>query len=223
MTRCKHCNVIVDNQHRQCPLCSLALENGGQSITQYPNYQKIYYQMNNFTVTKIFLFLTISAIIILLTINLLTIQQYAYLWSLIPITCLIYVWITVKKVILSKANLGSKILIQFFSISVLLLVIDVYTGFSKWSTTYIIPFLSIAMTLLLSIFAAQKSHWQEYMGYLLATFFINLSSFILLLFHLSNEIWTSVTAIVYTLLTVIGLIIFSNRKFKEEMKRRFHL
>lgn len=223
MTRCKHCNVIVDNQHRQCPLCSRILENSGQSITQYPKYQRVYHQMNNFSSTKLFLFLTISAIIVLLTINLLTVQYYARLWSLIPITCLLYVWITLKKVILSNSRLGSKILIQFFSISVLLLVIDICSGFSKWSTTYVIPFLSIALTWLLSIFAARKSHWQEYIGYLLATFFISLSSFILLLFHLSNVNWTSVTAIVYTLLTVIGLIIFSDRKFKEEMKKRFHL
>ncbi|HEX3038056.1 MAG TPA: DUF6320 domain-containing protein [Oscillospiraceae bacterium] len=223
MTRCKHCNVIVDSQHPQCPLCSRVLENSGQSITQYPNYKKVYYQMNNFSVTKIFLFLTISVIVILLTINLLTIQHYACLWSLIPITCLLYVWITYRKVILSNSHLGSKILIEFFSLSVLLLVIDICSGFSKWSTTYIIPFLSIALTLLLSIFAARKSHWQEYMGYLLATFFISLSSFILFIFHLSSVVWTSVTAIVYTLLTVIGLIIFSDRKFKEEMKRRFHL
>lgn len=179
--------------------------------------------MNNFSVTKIFLFLTVSAIIILLTINLLTIQYFTRLWSLIPIASLLYAWITYKRVVLSKTHLGSKILVQFFSISVLLIVIDGCTGFTKWSTTYIIPFLSIALTLLLSIFATRKSRWQEYMGYLLATFFISLSSFILFLLHLSNVIWTSVTAIVYTLLTVIGLIIFSDRKFKDEMKRRFHL
>jgi hypothetical protein len=223
MTRCKHCNVIVDNQHRQCPLCSRILDNDGESITQYPSYQKIYYQMKDFSITKIFLFLTISAIIVLLTINLLTIQYYSQLWSTIPILCLLYAWITYKKTILSNTHIGNKILVQFFSISALLLAIDICNGFSKWSTTYVIPFLSIALTLLLSIFAARKSYWQEYMGYLLATFFINLSSIVLLFFHLSNAIWTSITAIVYTLLTVIGLVIFSDRKFKEEMKKRFHL
>ena len=222
MTRCKHCNVIVDSQHQQCPLCSRVLENSGQSITQYPNYQKAYSQVKNSSGTKMLLFLTISSIVVLLTINLLTIQYYNCLWSLIPITCLLYVWITYKKVIMSKAHLGSKILIQFFSISTLLIVIDACIGFSKWSTTYVIPFLSIAATLILSILA-RKSHWQEYMGYLLATFFINVSSFILFLLHLSNAIWTSVTAMVYTLLTVIGLLVFSDRRFKDEMRRRFHL
>jgi hypothetical protein len=35
-------------------------------------------------------------------------------------------------------------------------------------------------------------------------------------------VWPSAAAVIYSLLTITGLFIFSDKKFKDETKKRFH-
>lgn len=223
MTRCSKCGVMVDSQHKNCPLCSKPLSNAGESITQYPSYLDLYSRVRNFTIEKLFLFLTISTIVITITINLLTLQINSSPWSAVVTALLLYAWVAVRNTFISKTHSGGKTLFQFLSLSVLLLILDICGGFSKWSTNYVIPFLSLAATFIITLMAiAKKSLWHEYIGYLLATFFISLCPLLFFAFRLSTVLWTSVVSIIYSLLTIVGLIIFSDRNFKEEMKKRFY-
>ncbi|MGG1633274.1 DUF6320 domain-containing protein [Paenibacillus sp. FSL K6-3182] len=223
MRLCNRCNVSVDDQHDYCPLCSRPLGNRGNSASEYPSYAKLHQETAVFTRTKLFLFLTISAIVLSITINLLTLQLNPKLWSAIVTTGLIYAWVIVKDTILSKAHIGKKILFHYAILALFLLVIDIFVGFMKWSTTYAIPLFGMAATFMMTLLAIiKKSLWHNDIGYLLAMFFISLCPAILFIFQLADVIWPSVAAIVYSLLTIIGMIIFSDRQFKEEIKKRFH-
>jgi hypothetical protein len=226
MIKCSYCNVAIDSQHKNCPLCDKRLKNEGSSKTVYPSYQKSYQQIKAFTIYKLYLFLTIAAVIISITINLLTIETHVPLWSVIVTVTLLYVWITVRSTFLSKTHIGGKILIQFLSSSVLVVIYDIYGSFSKWSTNYAIPFLIVLSIMVITIIAIAKKSFTDdydnYMGYLLATFFISLCPIVLFIFNLATVLWTSVIAFIYSLLTIIGLFVFSDKKFKEETKKRFH-
>ncbi|OBZ13181.1 DUF6320 domain-containing protein [Bacillus sp. FJAT-26390] len=223
MTLCSRCNVLVDDQHDQCPLCSKPLGYKGSSPTGYPSYEHYYQETKVFTVAKLFLFLTIAAIILAITINLLTLHINPYLWSAIVTTGLLYASVAIKHTIMSKAHIGRKVLFNYTALSFFLLVIDIFADFTKWSTNYAIPLFGMGATLVMTLLAiVQKSLWRDDIGYLLAMFFVSLCPALLFVFQLSNVIWPSVAAIVYSLLTIIGMIIFSDRKFKAEIKKRFH-
>lgn len=225
MTRCQKCNVTVDNQHHYCPLCDSPLQNEGKSLTEYPTYDYKKNRIKNFVVEKLFLFLTFATIVTTVTINVFTFSLKPSLWSLVVTASLLYGWVTVKNTFITKTHAGKKILFQFIALSIFLFSIDFFSGkFVKWSTNFVIPFLAIAATLITTIIAiTKKSHWNDYMGYLLATFLISLFPIILYTVRLSNVLWPSVTTILYSLLTILGLVIFSDKMFKDEIHKRFHL
>jgi hypothetical protein len=161
--------------------------------------------------------------VISITVNLLTIEQYSLFWSGVVACSLLYALITIRNTIISKTHIGGKVLIQFISLSALVFVVDICSGFEKWSTNYVIPWLIVLSTLIITIVAfAKKSRWADYTGYLFATFFISLCPIFLFIFNLATVIWTSIAAIVYSILTIIGLVIFSDKQFKDETKKRFH-
>lgn len=223
-TKCNHCGVYVEPQHSQCPLCQKPMEAGSESDTLYPNYEWLYRDLKQFTLHKLFLFLTITMAIVSVLVNVFTLKSLNFLWSPIVAASLFYSWVTYRNTAFSRMNMGGKILIQFLSLSLLALVLDIFTGFSEWSTTYVMPFLSVAMTLLLTIMAVtRKKRYKVYMGYLIAAFFISLAPIFLFVFNVSMHIWTSVTAITFSVFTFLGMLIFSPRQFKTEMKKRFHL
>jgi hypothetical protein len=205
-------------------LCDRGLENEGDSTTVYPSYEKSYQQIKAFTIYKLYLFITIAGMAISLTINMLMLKTIPFVWSPIVIVGLLYVWVIIRNTVISKMHIGGKILILFIASAVFVLFLDIYFDFSKWSTNYVIPFLIALSTMVITIIAlAKKSIWNDYMGYLLATFFISLCPVLLFILRLANVLWPSVSAILYSLLTIIGLFVFSDQKFKDETKKRFHL
>ncbi|GHU53299.1 hypothetical protein AGMMS49975_10990 [Clostridia bacterium] len=223
MTKCIRCGVSVDGQHKNCPLCGRRLDNKGGGKTEYPAYGQSYRRIKTFTLYKLYLFLTISAILISTTVNVMTLPTDPVFWSGIVTCALLYTLITIRNTIISKRHIGAKILVQFISLAVFMFVIDICNGFSKWSTNYVIPFLIVVSTVIITIIAlTKKSLWLDYAGYLFAMFFISLCPIVLFVFRLATVIWTGVMAVLYSVLTIIGLIIFSDEKFKNETRKRFH-
>ena len=224
MIICENCKVLLDSQHAKCPLCGKPYANSGESRTAYPDYRQEYGKKEKaFTLKKLSLFLIICTIVVTATVNLLTLHSASRLWFLIVSISLLYLWVTIRNTFGSRTHLGGKTLIQFLSLSLLLAAIDIFSGGYRWSVNYVIPFLSLGSTFLISMFAAaKKSRWNEYMGYLLAAFFISLVLLISFFTGLSQVLWPSVVAGVYSILTVIGLYFFSDKKFREEVKKRFY-
>ncbi len=224
-TECKYCRVQVDDQHETCPLCATPLgQEARESATQYPGYHKREHVARNFTIPKLFLFLSIIAGTVSLLINLCTLSLYPGLWSLLVIGSLVFVWIVYRTIFSKNLVWGGKILFLFLSLSGLLIGIDGYTGFGQWSTTYVIPFLTIALTFLMTLIAiTKKGRYEEYMGFLLSTFFISLCPVLFCVFSLASALWASMATITYSFLTIVGLVLFSEQKFKTEIKKRFHI
>ncbi|GAE05215.1 hypothetical protein JCM10914_1308 [Paenibacillus sp. JCM 10914] len=115
--------------------------------------------------------------------------------------------------VMSKYHLGAKIVIQYLGLSGALLWINVLSGHELWSTGYVIPFMGIVATLLITIFCSSKrSHWREFSSYLLTMIFLG---FVPLLFYtlgLSDILWTAISAAVYGLLTVGGMCVLAGKE-----------
>ncbi|WP_042347926.1 DUF6320 domain-containing protein [Bacillus massiliigorillae] len=224
MIKCTYCNIFIDSQHSICPLCTKSLNNDGVSISKYPSYLKLYQNNQVFTFKKLYTFLTLTSIILSFTINLLTLHINSQFWSVIVIAGLLYAFFSMKYTLVSQSHIGKKILFQYLSLSAFLFIIDVTIGFDKWSINYVIPLLGIGATILITTFAlVKKSLWHYDIGYIIAMLFINICPFLFFIFKLSTISWPSIICIVYSFITVIGMIIFFDRQFTFEIKKRFHL
>jgi len=223
MTRCNSCKVNVYSQHRECPLCGKLLSVPMQSETSYPQYEKSY-DKDGFTVKRLFLYITIVACALSVFINAFTLDQALTFWSAIVIVSSISLWLIIYTYYKKSYSAGKKMLYIYAIISALLVALDIYSGFYKWSTTYVLPFLTVAVAFIFTAMAVEnKNNYKEYLGFLIVIFFVSFVPIIIFVFSFTTQAWTSFVAILYCLLAIIGLFIFSGSKFKQELKKRFHL
>ncbi len=222
MTNCVGCKVSVHPQHENCPLCERRLGAPGDSVTAYPQYASNG-ATAGFTAGRLLLFLVIAASAICVFVNIFTYSLESAPWSVVVTLSLVFPWRMIVILRTRKANAGRKILSSYLIASGFLVALDIYGGFMKWSTTYVIPFLTIFVAFVFTVLAARSERkLNEYLGNLLAVFFISLCPAIIYLFSLSTQAWSSLVALLYCLLTVAGLVIFMGGSFREELKKRFH-
>lgn len=238
---CANCGVWIEAGQARCPLCrshgtarrtqetsAQSAETQVSAVTRvansYPDYAHTRHDARTVTPLRLLIFSSICVGAITLTVNLLTWQARGYLWSAFPILGLAAAWSFFAILHSRHLNLAARLLLLFISVSSIVVAVDAWSGFHRWSTTFVVPFLSIALVAVMTILAAApRNSYSEYMGYLLATFIIAAATLLLSAFSLSTQLWPSVAALVYSLLTVVGLWMFSGQRFGAEMRRRFHL
>jgi len=176
------------------------------------------------TVKTASFFATCAVSIVSLYINYTTFSQYHFLWSVLVISAVFFIYKTVFIWTSRVYYIGAKLFSQFFWASQLTIVLDVLTGLSFWSFSLVIPWFSIGITTVLSILAVcNRKNYQEYTGYMTAAFFLAVVLFFVSLFPFIKIKWPSSAAMLYALLTLFALFLFSRRQFKAEFKKRFHL
>ena len=222
MNKCIGCKVNIHPQHKSCPLCGRALgELPTQYETSYPAY--VNKESDGFNLKKLFSFATIVFCAISIFINAFNIDKKLTLGSLIVSISLIYLWFIIHIALKKRFNIGKKMLYSYGITSVFTILLDICIGFSKWSTTYGVPFLTVAVAIVFTVLAvSSRNSYGEYLGFLIAIFFVSFCPIIIFVFSFSTQVWTSFVAMLYCLLAVAGLIIFSGANFKQEIKKRFH-
>lgn len=214
---CSKCNVYTNQ--RYCPLCKSKLSDESEDRTYYPVYE-IKPQRRGF-IQRLVLFITTFIVSTSLLINLLT--DAHQLWFLYILGPAFYGLIFINHTILSKAHTGSKIVLQVIVLSIMLFVLDAASGSSKWSIHYVIPFLVMIATLFVTIIVLRKPmKWGEYIGYLTAMVVLGFLPIMLFLSSWSVVLWPSAATALYAFLTLIGMILFSEKTMKNEIVRRFH-
>lgn len=224
VNRCDKCNVSVDENLKRCPLCQKSITDIDRKDENllYPKY-KVDKQKGRL-VFKYFLFMSIALASTTIFINLLTLKFYHELWFLYIVLAILYSWLLVRNTILSKMHTGAKILFQLFGISSILYIVDVNTGFNNWSVNYVLPFLLIGTTLLITIIVyTKKLLWSQYIGYAITAIFIGFIPIILYGLRVIDVFIPSAVSALYSILTLILMFVFSNKKFKDEFVRRFHI
>lgn len=145
-------------------------------------------------------------------------------WSGIAIPGIAYVGLTLRYSILRHANLGKSLLIETVGMQVLMVMIDRVLGFEGWSVNYAVPgtilFADVAVVVLILV---NRLNWQSYFMYQIA---ITVFSFIPLILWAVGLVTRPVMAVATVALTVLILamtIFLGDRRFKNELIRRFHL
>lgn len=233
MKYCKSCGIKVDSKRMTCPLCKDVLEvkddHHIKGYEEYLGYQEKPHKAH--IVRKIFLFLSLVAIIVCVVVNILTFR--GSLWSLIVIGSILYLWVLVKFTILSRKNIAKKLVLQALTISLLLAFIQLLTPSTKWLIPYALPFVMIATSFSITLLIFIKTmRYKDYMLYLLSVALVGLVPLLLIiikptriLFEVNEKLimWPSIACCLYAFFTIIGLFLFGDRATKDEFKKRFHI
>lgn len=223
MKKCLSCGVIVDEAHKRCPLCQRKFQEHAPLTENplYPQYTVSTTAHKNNLHLKVIGFLVFAICSICIVINLMSGANG--FWSIAVLASALYAWLLVRHTVLSKVHPGAKILAQVFGISGLLFVLNILSGSARWSVNYVFPFLVIAGTLLITIIIVSKrTTWKEYIGHIITLILLGFAPLILYAFGISQVLWTGVTAAAYAFLTLFGMLLFSDKGFKNELIRRFH-
>ncbi|MBS5282855.1 MAG: MFS transporter [Clostridiales bacterium] len=121
-------------------------------------------------------------------------------------------------------NPGKLILLGTVLIEAFLVLMDVLLGYQAWSVNYGIPgavlFADLALVFLI---LADRMNWQSYFMYQIG---ITAFSFLLLLLRavrLITKPWVAPATVALAVLILGGTIFIGDRRFKSELKRRFHI
>ncbi len=235
MKKCVKCGINLDTTRNTCPLCLNILEdNNEKSKESYP--KRIEERVTKHILRKVFLFISFLAMFVCAVINILTYRENPTLWSLIVFTAVLYLWILIKGVILSRRNIAFMLIMQSVSLCVLLYFIEyvakgsfINYDYDSWVIPYVVPFVMMvsifAITLLTLI---KRMRYSDYMLYLLVLSLMGFIPLILLLLRTTkglfeNITWPTIVLACYAFTTLIGLFVFSDKQAKDEFKKRFHI
>lgn len=224
MKYCPSCKLQVVNDTALCPLCGTSLTDGENTPCKntYPVIAESFYKYN--FLFRLFLFLSIVAATVCLMVDFFTAQGGHLSWSIIVLAGIAYVWVTTAFSFRGTGNFATKYAVQVLSVSLVLYIIDYYSGYGRWSVNYVIPFFlmlaTFAITFLI-IFKRVDRH-----EFLFCQLVIGAFGLVPLLFfplRLIQVAWPAVASAAYSLLTLAGTVIFADRYVRHELNKRFHV
>lgn len=203
----------------------VAIESNGQVKPEADkgNYPAIEYDEKTWK-NLVYVFYGVLAAVALL-LGLVNVATYSGLWwSGIAIPGIAYAGLTVRFSILRHANLGKSVMIETIGMQVFLVIIDRVLGYQGWSVNYAIPatilFADVAVVFLILV---NRLNWQSYFMYQIA---ITIFSFIPLMLWACGFVtrpFVAVATVILTVLILVTTIYLGDRRFKNELIRRFHL
>ncbi len=230
MNHCSACRVDVANDVAYCPLCGEVLTQSAHNEPDkqplvckntYPVIAESFYRYNFWF--RFAVFISYTSVITCLIVDYFT-SPGRFGWSIIVLAGIAYVWVTVTWSLRSRRNFAFRYGVQIVSIGFVLYIIDYYTGHSKWSLNYAIPFFLIlatfAITLLILLKRVGRS---EYLFCQLVIALFGLVPLILLPFGVQDVVWPSVASGAYALITLGSTVLFADRHVGHELKKRFHI
>ncbi|WP_411842268.1 DUF6320 domain-containing protein [Salinicoccus sp. HZC-1] len=222
MEQCEECRTWT--KQPVCPLCQEKIS-GVETIADnkwYPSY--LGKKFGKRRAPKIAVFAGILIILACLFINILVMPHF--LWIFYVAGAVIYTVVSFNHTVLSKSHLGSKIVMQVVSLTLLLLIVDSQSGagFLTWSVNYVVPFLIVSgMVSITSIVFFRRIKWSSYFSFLLMMIILGFLPAALYAVGITTVIWPSAVAGAYAVIVILTMIIFAQQAFLTQLGRRFHI
>lgn len=238
MKYCEKCNVKVNTSSQKCPLCSMLLtrdsaddakegactcwqSTDATDMANYPEPEEGNSRRYNF-VLRLVLFISVVIGSSALLINFMTYS--GNMWSLYVVGTLLYVWIAIVYPLFSKKKIGRIIVLNAIVTSVYVFALELATQTKGWGLTYVTPFIFITATLMITfIIFLKRLKWREYTIYQTIMVIMGFLPILFCVTGLVTSVWPSILSAFYSLLTLAGMFIFADKKYKDELIKRFHL
>jgi hypothetical protein len=212
--------VEINCLYNNCPLCGKYFSETPAEIEyNYPDMSKVPFKQYTKKM-RLFLFFLITSSIILFTVNILTFDKT--LWCVVPISA-IWLLLPMFGIPLAKKKISPlMIVLDNLVVCIFLVIVDLTVDKQEWAMSYVVPFvLSGSAFIVTAIVLLKKMTWRELYLFQLsiaAICFIPIMARIFFTF----VFWPSIVSAVYGLITIIAMLIFSDKGLKFESRKRFH-
>ena len=220
MSKCNNCRIEILDETEYCPLCHSVLEKTEEMENTYPDIRmksKLILFLSN-----IYLFLAIATESILIGYSIY--RGDGFLEAIITGAVLFYIYALIRYAIMGKSNIRWKILGVTMITVGLLIVIDYFIGFTKWSVNYVLPTGILVIDVwIIILMIVNRKNWQSYM---MMQLFLVLMSVIAMILVAVKVIWfpyLAMGAMGASLFLFLGTLIIGDKRARTELKRRFHI
>ena len=224
MKRCNKCNIDFNTDRKSCPFCRSILEEVTESNHQpYPKYQEV--SKKKRIVEKIFIFLSLIAVIVSIVSNYYDyVAGHTYLWSVVVLIGVIFLWVFIRGIIISNRYFAQRFLFVILLLELMFIsieLIDIKYLHLDWSLTYMLPFLSIAYLLTLSLYAMiSPRRFAEFFIYMILMSLASIAEILLVVFNKVSVDWPILASSLFGLFVLVGMFLFPTKTSKEELKKR---
>lgn len=231
MNYCSNCKVKIYDERNTCPLCHKMLEEVEEQRAseiiaqyglgaQYPNVRGRERRIRFVMHLMLFCFVLVG--IASVVINL--IFTPAIYWSLIVCIALAYTYLFIVYWIHHDAGAAFKVGMQIFFTMALLYGIDHFTGAHGWAVEWAIPGLILLGDGMVFFFMMlNRQNWYSYLALLLLMGVCSAVIFGLYLTHHIHNLILPVACILVTGIYLAATLVFGDRQFTRELKRRLHV
>ncbi len=219
MKYCSKCQMKVQNQLNNCPLCGQSLESVEFEIER--DYPEQFAKKRRFSIRKSIIFLAMMIISFSFISGIF--QDFQWNWVFIITAATLYLTISAILGSRVKRNIGPNILTQVIGISALSIIIDYFLGYSGWSLEIIFPLGLMAGTTIITVMILLNS--KRFTDLVIYQLMFGLMGIVILAMIYFQVILFRQIAIIgsyYTIITCVGLFFFADRQMIHELKKKFH-
>ena len=219
MKYCSKCQMKVQNQLNNCPLCGQSLESVEFEIER--DYPEQFAKKRRFSIRKFIIFL--AMVIISFSFISGIFQDFQWNWVLIITASTLYVTISAILGSRMKRNIGPNILTQVIGISALSIIIDYFLGYSGWSLDIIFPLDLMAGTTIITVMILlNPKRFTDLVIYQLMFGLMGIVILAMIYFQVIIFRQIAIIGSYYTIITCVGLFFFADRQMIHELKKKFH-
>ena len=219
MKYCSKCQMKVQNQLNNCPLCGQLLESVEFEIER--DYPEQFAKKRRFSIRKSIIFLAMMIISFSFISGIF--QDFQWNWVFIITAATLYLTISAILGSRVKRNIGPNILTQVIGISALSIIIDYFLGYSGWSLEIIFPLGLMAGTTIITVMILLNS--KRFTDLVIYQLMFGLMGIVILAMIYFQVILFRQIAIIgsyYAIITCVGLFFFADRQMIHELKKKFH-
>jgi len=221
MMYCEKCHVSVVGDRHRCPLCQNQLiDQGGGLFEVFPVIPTIFRQY--ILLFRILILISVIASVVCVLANLIFWDNRW--WSLFVLAGIGCMWLSLAIVVHKRHNMARTILNQAMSISFLVVLWDLGTGWRGWSIDYVIPIVFVTAMIVMAIVAKiMKLHPDEYLIYILQVALFGIIPIIFFLTGILHVILPSLICVAGCVIFIAALFVFRVEALRLELDRRLHL
>lgn len=219
MKYCSKCQMKVQNQLNNCPLCGQSLESVEFEIER--DYPEQFAKKRRFSIRKSIIFLAMMIISFSFISGIF--QDFQWNWVFIITAATLYLTISAILGSRVKRNIGPNILTQVIGISALSIIIDYFLGYSGWSLDIIFPLDLMAGTTIITVMILlNPKRFTDLVIYQLMFGLMGIVILAMIYFQVILFRQIAIIGSYYTIITCVGLFFFADRQMIHELKKKFH-
>ena len=219
MKYCSKCQMKVQNQLDNCPLCGQLLESVEFEIER--DYPEQFAKKRRFSIRKSIIFLAMMIISFSFISGIF--QDFQWNWVFIITAATLYLTISAILGSRVKRNIGPNILTQVIGISALSIIIDYFLGYSGWSLEIIFPLGLMAGTTIITVMILlNPKRFTDLVIYQLMFGLMGIVILAMIYFQVILFRQIAIIGSYYTIITCVGLFFFADRQMIHELKKKFH-